>query len=116
MLRGRGSEGFAEDDVLRNIENLTGTMQGDMLTGDHGRNFLFGEGGDDTIAGNGGDDYILAGFGSDTIIFSGNRDEYDVSRSGIAAIVDHIGGSMLDGTDLIGHAEVLRFADGDFIL
>ena len=116
LLRERGGSGWAEDDILRSIENLTGSAFDDMLTGDHERNFLFGAGGDDTIMGNGGDDYILAGFGTDTIIFSGNQAEYTVTQDGIATTVAHIGGTMLDGTDLIGHAEILRFADGDVIL
>lgn len=116
LLRERGSAGFAQDDILRGIENLTGTVHNDQLTGDHSRNFLFGDAGDDLITGNGGDDYILAGLGTDTIIFSKNRDEYTVTQDGIATTVAHTGGAMLDGTDLIGHAEVLRFADGDMIL
>ena len=71
--------------------------------------------GDDTIVGAGGDDYILAGFGTDVIVFSGNRDEYAITQDGIRTEVEHLNDGV-DGTDIIGHAEVLRFADGDFVL
>ena len=113
LLRERGGAGLAQDDLLRGIENLTGTAHDDMLTGDNGRNFLFGESGDDTIVGNGGDDYILAGFGTDVIIFSGNRADYTVTQSGIRTdVIDNTG---TDGHDILGHAEILRFADGDVL-
>jgi len=116
LLRERGGAGLAQDDLLRGIENLTGTAYDDLLTGDRGRNFLFGEGGDDIIMGNGGDDYILAGLGTDIIVFSYNRDEYTITQDGTATTVAQTGGNMLDGTDLIGNAEILRFADGDMML
>ncbi|MGX9353385.1 pre-peptidase C-terminal domain-containing protein (plasmid) [Shimia sp. W99] len=116
LLRGRGNGGDAHGDRISNIENLIGSNHDDMIWGDGGSNRLEGGLGDDTLIGNGGDDYILAGLGTDVIVFSGNQSEYTITRDGISTTVDHTGGTGLDGTDLIGHAEVLRFADGDFLL
>lgn len=50
----------------------------------------------------------------DVVVFSGNRADYTITQDGIpTGVIDNVGG---DGHDIIGHAEVLRFADGDFIL
>jgi|GEM_PF-2013071 len=115
LFRGRGYAGDAAGDQIENVENLTGSFQDDMIWGDNAINRLDGGYGDDTIVGAGGDDYILAGFGTDVIVFSGNRDEYAITQDGIRTEVEHLNDGV-DGTDIIGHAEVLRFADGDFVL
>ncbi|SPJ29426.1 FG-GAP repeat protein [Falsiruegeria mediterranea] len=114
LFRGRGWSGDAQGDLILEIENLTGTNHDDFLWGDHGDNKLTGGHGDDEIVGAGGDDYILAGHGTDTIIYSGNRSDYTILQNGIRTeVIDTLG---RDGHDVIGHAEVLQFADGDFIL
>ena len=115
LLRDRGWGGDAAGDRYANIEQLFGTNHDDFIWGDHGNNFLRGLQGDDTLVGNGGDDYILAGFGTDVIIYSGNRSEYSITQDGIRTDVSHLDGGV-DGNDIIGHAEILRFADGDFML
>jgi len=114
LLRGRGSEGFAGGDRMRSIENVTATQGDDFIWGDHGNNVIRGLGGDDTIAANGGNDYILAGFGTDVIIFAGNRADYLIVEDGIRTEVTDLVGN--DGADVIGHAEILRFADEDVLL
>jgi len=114
LLRGRGWVGDAEGDRIKNVENLNGTLQDDFLWGDHDYNRLDGSFGDDTLIGNGGDDYILGGFGTDTVVFSGVRAEYDIATTGFSTTVTHLRGGV-DGTDLLGSAEVLRFADGDVL-
>jgi Ca2+-binding RTX toxin-like protein len=50
----------------------------------------------------------------DTAVFSGNRDEYDITllEDG-TLVVAHDGGDGLDGTDRLRNIERLRFADGD---
>ena len=114
LLRGRGWAGDAAGDRLTGIENLRGSTHADTLWGDHGGNRLEGGSGDDTITGNGGDDYILAGTGTDVIVFSGNRAEYTIATSGLRTeVTDTLG---RDGHDILAHAEVLRFADGDWLL
>ncbi|MBN7787746.1 hypothetical protein JYP51_22755 [Ponticoccus gilvus] len=114
LLRGRGWSGDAQGDQISNVENIAGSIHDDFLWGDHGNNRLEGSHGDDTLVGNGGDDYIFAGFGTDVVIFSGNRADYRITQDGIRTdVIDNVGG---DGHDILGHAEILRFADGDFIL
>ncbi len=62
-----GSGGEAEDDKLRNIENLGGSDYDDTLTGDDDVNRIWGDLGDDTINGGGGHDTIFGGRGADTL-------------------------------------------------
>ena len=78
----RGSSGFpgsilTETDTLSGIENLTGSIGGDLLTGNSGANVLDGGKGNDTLAGLGGADKLTGGEGLDTI-------DYSASASGVA--------------------------------
>ena len=57
----------AAGDRLGGIENLTGSAQDDMLTGNDGANTLMGGGGDDMLTGGGGDDMLMGGEGDDTL-------------------------------------------------
>lgn len=114
LLKGRGWGGDAAGDRISGVENVSGSTHDDFIWGDHGANRLEGSHGDDTLVGNGGDDYILAGLGNDVVVFSGNRADYTITQNGIRTdVIDNVGG---DGHDILGHAEVLRFTDGDFIL
>jgi len=113
LLRGRGWTGDAAGDRIDGFETLIGSYHDDFLWGDHGNNRLEGSTGDDTILGAGGDDYILAGQGTDVIVYLGNRADYEIIQDGIRTDVISDG---WEGHDIIGHAEVLRFADGDLVL
>jgi Ca2+-binding RTX toxin-like protein len=115
LFRDRGWSGDAAGDRYSGIEDLIGTNHADHLWGDNANNRIEGRHGDDTIIGNGGNDYILAGFGTDVILYSGNRADYRIEHSGIRTEVEHLNDGV-DGFDVLGHAEILRFADGDFIL
>jgi len=122
LLRGVGWEGAAKGNTYANIENVIGSRGDDTITGDHGDNRIFGEAkfvpgfGDDVLMGNGGDDYIFAGNGYDRVIFGYDQDQYEITRIGERTIVDYIGPGPGDGRDTVDFAEVLQFADGDFIL
>ncbi|SHJ73301.1 hypothetical protein SAMN04488012_11710 [Palleronia salina] len=113
LLRGRGWTGDVAGDRIDGFETLIGSYHDDFLWGDHGNNRLEGSTGDDTIVGAGGDDYILAGQGTDVIVYLGNRADYEIIQDGIRTDVISDG---WEGHDIIGHAEVLRFADGDVVL
>ncbi len=84
--------GIAEQDRLKNIENLTGTGQGDDITGDAGNNIYLGVAGNDTIRGGGGDDTIDGGADNDTL----NGDAGDDTIRGGAG-VDVIDGGTNTG-------------------
>ncbi|MET0272386.1 MAG: calcium-binding protein, partial [Phenylobacterium sp.] len=66
------------DDIVVDIENVTGTAYNDTLTGDNGANWLWGTGGDDSISAGYADDLVGVGAGAsiveggdglDTLIF-----------------------------------------------
>jgi Ca2+-binding RTX toxin-like protein len=100
------SGGFAAGDILRNIENISGSNSGDTIKGDSGANKLFGNGGDDFLEGRGGDDY-LAGDGSIEFVYGIGNDTLDGGAgddvlSGGEGSDTLIGG--LDNDELFGDA------------
>ena len=66
-----GKGGFAEGDILWDIENLTGSSFSDTLTGDANSNVIHGGEGQDLIHGGGGRDDLFGDGGDDTL-FSDN--------------------------------------------
>ncbi len=66
----RGTSGDAEGDILRNLENVKGSIHEDNLTGNSSNNYLDGSGGDDTFYGSAGSDTIDGGAGIDTLRYS----------------------------------------------
>ena len=117
LLRGRGTDGMAEGDRITNVERIFGTITDDVFTGDHGNNKLYGEAGNDVLIGNGGNDLLSGGLGQDTVIYSGAMADYEITRAsnGFSLSVEHIGGAQGDGSDILAHVEVVRFADQDFL-
>lgn len=67
LTTGTGSGADATGDRLLNIENITGSLFGDVLTGDANTNILTGEDGDDILFGAGGTDTLLGGGGNDIL-------------------------------------------------
>ena len=65
LATGLGYGGYAEGDWLISIENLTGSIFNDRLSGDDRSNVLKGGAGDDALGGNGGNDRLLGGDGND---------------------------------------------------
>ena len=63
--------GFAEGDILFNIENVHGSDEADTLTGDEYDNELAGNGGGDTLNGAGGDDTLIGGVDAGVDILNG---------------------------------------------
>ncbi|WP_423298271.1 calcium-binding protein, partial [Arcobacter sp. YIC-310] len=62
-------------DTVRNVENILGTQDNDILIGSSVDNTIKGNKGDDTIFGNAGNDLIEGGEGKDTID-GGEGDDY----------------------------------------
>ena len=71
------SGGHAQGDILRNIENATGSDHGDSLTGNDSSNILAGGAGDDNLIGRLGDDVLMGGAGDDTLHGSRGDDALD---------------------------------------
>ena len=76
ILRGLGSGGDAQGDILGGIESLVGSTHDDVLTGDGATNTLDGRSGNDTLKGGAGNDTIDGANGIDTIVYSGVKSNY----------------------------------------
>ena len=64
---GTGEGGYAEGDVLADIENIVGSEYGDFLVGDDSANQLSGNAGDDSLRGGAGDDTLSGATGADEL-------------------------------------------------
>lgn len=84
------------NDILVDIENITGSSFNDYITGSADANTLIGGAGDDTLSGGAGSDTLDGGFGNDTADYSG---------SALAVTIDLLGGTTSGGD-----------ADGDVLL
>ena len=82
----------------------------DTLDGGGGDDFLEGGRGDDRLAGGPGNDSLDGGKGRDTAVFSGARDDYQVSRDGGTLVVEAEAGGA-DGLDRLTSIETLVFSD-----
>ena len=111
LSAGTGSGGHAEGDVLSNVENVTGSIYSDSLTGDGGVNTLDGGYGDDTLSGGLGDDLLVGGKGVDTVVFSGTLADYLVVREGSQITVEH---RTTGEKDILTDVEFLQFSDATY--
>jgi serralysin len=80
-------------DKLISIENLTGSVNGDLLSGNAKVNAIDGGEGDDSIAGGGDADALTGGAGNDLFIFASTGDSTSADRDSIS--------DYEDGTDKI---------------
>ena len=99
--------GHAEGDVLKNIENVYGSMHNDVVTGDIGANMLWGNEGGDMLAGGGGDDTLHGGMGNDELmgdrgddmLMGGQGDDELMGGAGNDTIDGGMGADEIDGGD-----------------
>ena len=94
-----GTATGAGSDTLVDIQNLTGSGQGDHLTGDAGNNTIDGSGGNDAIDGGGGVDKLDGGQG---------RDSIDPINETGPAVIDFLHGTLQIGgaTSQISNFEI----------
>lgn len=103
----RGSH--AEGDVIRNVENVTGSLFGDTITGDEKSNVIRGEAGSDTLYGMGGDDVLVGDAGNDLMYGGAGRDVFVYDKRGYGT---DIIGDFTQGEDKISFAGMgITFAD-----
>jgi len=88
LSTGINTGGHASGDVLVAIENLTGSIFDDKLTGDGNANTLNGYNGNDVINGAGGNDTIVGGAGVDAIDGGSGIDTIYYSNSTAAVTVN----------------------------
>lgn len=93
------------------IENVTGGSGNDALIGNAVSNILIGGAGNDTLTGAEATDTLEGGAGIDTAVFSADRSNYNISRSGATVTITHRANGT-DGTDTLISIEYAQFADG----
>ena len=116
-LGGTIEGGYAEDDTLAGIENVTGSAHRDTLAGDGNANVLTGGGDNDTLTGNGGNDiFRFAGrHGNDDITdFSQGEDKIDLSAFRNIASIEDLEDLIEPGTDT--HIDLSGHGGGDIEL
>ena len=95
-------------DTFLSIENLSGSPQGDSLTGDGGPNRLSGAVGNDNLFGLGADDNLLGGAGSDAFDGgAGSNDRALFTESGTGVSVSLASTSPTTGTANEGGADTI---------
>lgn len=70
------ASGISGADLVKNIENLTGSNYADALTGNAGANALAGGTGDDTLDGSSGNDVLNGGAGNDSLTGGAGLDTF----------------------------------------
>ena len=106
------TKSYAEGDILESIENVTGSRDGDVITGDAVPNVLKGGGGNDELVGGDEADKLYGGEGNDLLgqttgtplrpaeDLNGDGDELDPGEAeapAVAAITDDAGNDMMNG-------------------
>jgi len=116
------ASGSMGTDVLRNIENIQGSIYADNLVGNDSANVLeglagddsvsgglVGNGGNDTLRGGDGNDWLNGGAGNDSIDGGGGNDVvfYEASTSGIVANLQTgvVSNDGLGGADTLVNVE-----------
>ena len=100
-------------DRLTGIENVTGSLLNDRISGDglanalrgaNGNDTLFGEGGDDTLFGDGGDDTLNGGTGYDVLGGGAGTDRFVFGSLDGDLVKDWTSGEKIDVSAFSGSA------------
>ncbi|MBD2691290.1 calcium-binding protein [Anabaena catenula] len=83
------ASGSAGNDIISNVENVTGSIFNDTITGNAVANVLNGDNGNDVLNGGGGKDSLNGGAGNDTLTGAG-------TDNGVGSIDTFTGGSGND--------------------
>ncbi|MGO1076523.1 calcium-binding protein [Inquilinus sp. CA228] len=119
LATGASSGGDAQGDTLSGIEQVLGSAQADVLTGDTDANTLWGMAGDDVLTGGGGGDAMKGGAGNDRFVYTALSDSA-ASGLGKDSIRDFSTGDKIDlsGIDADGNAAngdtAFTFGTGDY--
>jgi Ca2+-binding RTX toxin-like protein len=124
LSNGVANGGFAEGDILTNIENIIGTKFDDYISGDDNGNFLYGFDGDDKIYGGAGNDVLKGGKGNNKLFGEAGHDQFiagegtDTMDGGIGfdyAIYTNsnegVNVNLVNGEGISGDAEGDRYVD-----
>jgi Ca2+-binding RTX toxin-like protein len=112
-----GQTGTAETDVLRGIENVTGSNRTEVIIGNEQDNTLDGRGGNDHLVGGAGDDTVNGGADGDVYDFTGvnlGSDRFFDESGADAVIVNSFSDILADGTGRDGNDLVIHLTTGTF--
>src|SRR5207247_1332933 len=86
LLDGVANDGEAgeSDNLMADVENVTGGSGDDILSGDAGANVLDGGLGNDTLEGGPGADTLIGGSGTDTVSYASRSNPVTVTLDGAA--------------------------------
>jgi Ca2+-binding RTX toxin-like protein len=110
------NDGFGGSGAILNVENLTGGIYGDILTGNDGDNVLLGlldndvlngAGGADTLDGGEGSDTLQGGAGVDVASGYGAAADYSVTSGDYTREDGTIGKAVFVRTNVTGETDVL---------
>lgn len=110
LFGGVGVAGDALGDTFIDIQNLTGSSQGDSLVGDANVNSLDGGDGNDTLDGREGGDALIGGGGEDTATYAGSTSAVTVSLATGTGLGGFAQGDTLSGIERLtgsNHADSL---------
>lgn len=118
-LTGAQNTGGAGLDTLVGMENISGTIFTDVLTGNSGNNVLSGRGGNDQLSGGSGDDRLNGGNGNDVLNGGDGTDTADYHTAiagvtvdlGASGVLQNTGGAGLDTLVSIEHVIGSNFND-----
>lgn len=120
LALGTATDQWGNSEVLRNVENVRGTMMNDQMTLGSGNGYLSGRLGNDTLLGGLGSDGLEGGGGADSLS-GGSGDDNLTGGSGADTIdggagVDQVnyGSTYSDGdtTPLSGTGVIVNLTDG----
>jgi Ca2+-binding RTX toxin-like protein len=94
FTRGAGSTQIVERDVLRGIENVTGSNASEFIVGNELDNVLNGRGGNNEFVGGGGNDTLISGSGNDLYVFNASA-QNGTARFGNDTISDSGGNDTI---------------------
>jgi Ca2+-binding RTX toxin-like protein len=115
LMAGSGAGGDAQGDVLKGIENVTGSAYNDVLYGGLGWNVLNGGAGNDRLYGRDGNDTLEGGAGADYLDGGTGFDTADYSKSS-AAVEVNLAANSASGGDAQGDGfrSIERVVGSDF--
>jgi Ca2+-binding RTX toxin-like protein len=98
-------DGWGDSGKIINVENITGALLNDILTGDGGANVIVGLDGDDILNGGGGADSLdggvgndqLSGGGGDDTLTAGDGDDSAYGGAGNDTVDGGAGNDLLSG-------------------
>ncbi len=99
------------------LQEQDGGHTNNSFIGAEGDDTVLAEGGNDTIEGGEGNDSLDGGDGEDTAIFSGSRDDYNITYDADSSeiTVEYIGDVTSEGTDVLLNVEFLEFSDSEAV-